>query len=382
VQYQYQIKFNQVYISGPQIAEVDGETRNLYPHEARLRSLTYAAGVFIDINCKQYAIDGNQKVIEDEPPVLDQDHDLIHLCYLPIMVKSVHCILKSQEGRTDRDLTQVGECVFDQGGYFVINGSEKVIIAQERISNNHVYVFKKQQPSKFEWVCETRSHVSSGSRPTSTMYLQMYNKGQRGNIDGRQLRCTIPYIRMEVPIIIVFRALGFEADRDIMEHIVYDFKDVDMMARLRPSFDDASIVQQKTVALDYIGKRGSATYSLRSERVQYARDILQKELLPHVGTEANNETKKAFFVGYIVHKILMCSLGRLHEDDRDHLGKKRLDLAGPLMGGLFRILFKKLTTEVRKHLQKCLNEGKGFNPILAIRAETLSSKLKFSSLKL
>ena len=292
IQYQYQIKFNQVYISGPQIAEVDGETRNLYPHEARLRSLTYAAGVFIDINCKQFAIDDARTVIEDEPAVLDQDHDFIHLCYLPIMVKSQHCILKSQEGRTDRDLTQVGECVFDQGGYFIINGSEKVIIAQERISNNHVYVFKKQQPSKFEWVCETRSHVSTGSRPTSTMYLQMYNKGQRGNIDGRQLRSTIPYIRQEVPIIIVFRALGFEADRDIMEHIVYDFKDVDMMARLRPSFDDASIVQNKTVALDYIGKRGSATYSLRSERVQYAREILQKELLPHVGTESNNETKK------------------------------------------------------------------------------------------
>ena len=78
-------------------------------------------------------------------------------------------------------------------------------------------------------------------------------------------------------------------------------------------------------------------------------------------------------MGYIVHKILMCSLGRLHEDDRDHLGKKRLDLAGPLMGGLFRILFKKLTKDVHKYLQKCLNEGKGFNPILAIRAETLSS---------
>ena len=73
-------------------------------------------------------------------------------------------------------------------------------------------------------------------------------------------------------------------------------------------------------------------------------------------------------MGYIVHKILMCSLGRLHEDDRDHLGKKRLDL-----GGVFRILFKKLTKDVHKYLQKCLNEGKGFNPILAIRAETLSS---------
>jgi hypothetical protein len=85
----------------------------------------------------------------------------------------------------DRDLTKVGECVYDQGGYFVINGSEKVVIAQERLSNNHVYVFKKQQPHKFEWICEIRSHIVTGARPTSTIQLQMHKAGGKLAIGGK-----------------------------------------------------------------------------------------------------------------------------------------------------------------------------------------------------
>ena len=90
------------------------------------------------------------------------------------------------------------------------------MIAQERMSNNHVYVFKKQQPHKFEWVCETRSHISQGSRPTSTMYLQLYGAGNKHSIDGHQIRSTLPYIRTDIPVVIIFRALGFISDRDII----------------------------------------------------------------------------------------------------------------------------------------------------------------------
>jgi DNA-directed RNA polymerase II subunit RPB2 len=115
----------------------------------------------------------------------------------------------------------------------------------------------------------------------------------------------------------------------------------------------------------------------RKERIQYAREILQKEVLPHVGTEENIENKKGFFLGYIVHKMLMCSLGRQEEDDRDHFGKKRLDLAGPLMGGLFRILFKKFTKDVRKYLQKTLDEGRDFNLVLAMKSKTITDGLKY-----
>jgi DNA-directed RNA polymerase beta subunit len=91
-------------------------------------------------------------------------------------------------------------------------------------------------------------------------------------------------------------------------------------------------------ALDYIGKRGNSAGAVREKRIKYAREILQKEFLPHVGTEEFCETKKAYFFGYVIHRLLLCALGRRAEDDRDHYGNKRLDLAGPLMGGLFRLV--------------------------------------------
>ena len=107
-------------------------------------------------------------------------------------------------------------------------------MAHERMSNNHVYAFKKKQPHKFSWVVETRSQVENSTRPTSTLYLQMYHKGGRGSIEGNQIRATLPYIRVDVPVVIIFRALGTTDDRSIIEHVVYDLMDGEMMDLFRP----------------------------------------------------------------------------------------------------------------------------------------------------
>uniref|UniRef100_A0ACD6AQB5 Uncharacterized protein n=1 Tax=Avena sativa TaxID=4498 RepID=A0ACD6AQB5_AVESA len=111
---------------------------------------------------------------------------------------------------------------------------------------------------------------------------------------------------------------------------------------------------------------------------RYAKEILQKEMLPHVGVGEFCETKKAYYFGYIIHRLLMCALGRRAEDDRDHYGNKRLDLAGPLLGGLFRMLFRKLTRDVRSYVQKCVDNGKEVNLQFAIKAKTITSGLKYS----
>ncbi len=371
-----QIKFGQVYVSPPTIFEADGDQRELYPQEARLRNLTYQSQIFVDVHYNEFKLNKDNKFDwKNDTPIHTKKFDMMKLGNIPIMVRSRYCNLNS---RMDRDLTKVGECVFDQGGYFVINGSEKVVIAQERLSNNHVYVFKKQQPHKFEWLCEIRSHIPTGARPTSTIQLQMHKSGGKLAIGGHQISCTLPYIREAVPVVVVFRALGFISDKDILEHIVYDFNDLEMMERFRPSLEEASPIRSEAAALDFIGKRGAADNVTRRERIQYAREILQKEVLPHVGTMENCETKKAFFLGYAVNKILQCSLGRLDEDDRDHFGKKRLDLAGPLLGAQFRLLFKKLTKEVQKYLQKSLDEGRTFNIAQAMKSTIITDGLKYA----
>ncbi|KAL4102971.1 hypothetical protein PRIC1_006712 [Phytophthora ramorum] len=373
----YNISFGQIYLSKPTMTEADGSTSVMFPHEARLRNLTYSAPLYVDVVCQKYqAPSSGPANLEDMVPYDQVETPKEFIGMVPIMLRSQYCVLTH---KTDKELTELNECVYDQGGYFIINGSEKVLIAQERMSNNHVYCFRKNAASKYSWVCETRSHVEHGVRPTSTMYVQMYQKGGgKSAITGNQIRAVIPYIRQDIPVVIIFRALGFVADREILEHICYDFSDAELMERFKSSLEEAFVIQEQEVALDFIGRRGSAINVSKSDRIRYAQDILQKEMLPHVGVEDHNETKKAYFLGYVVHKLLMCSLGRIGEDDRDHYGNKRLDLAGPLLGGLFRILFKKLTKDVKSFLQKCVDNGKDFNLTLAIRSRTITNGLRYS----
>lgn len=113
------------------------------------------------------------------------------------------------------------------------------------------------------------------------------------------------------------------------------------------------------VALDFIGRRGTTTGLNKEKRLRYAAEILQKEMLPHISMSENQQNKKAYFFGYMVHRLLLAALERRELDDRDHFGRKRLDLAGPLLGALFRMLFRKLTKDVYRHLQKVSKMCKG-----------------------
>ena len=365
------IEFGQIYLSKPVMTEEDGETSALFPKEARLRNLTYSAPLYIDVVKRTITkLEGGEESesVEEQPKTF--------IGKVPIMLRSSYCCLYDH---TDKELVELGECPYDQGGYFIINGSEKVLIAHEKMANNHVYVFEKTMPYKYSHVCEVRSLVEQSHRATSTMFLRMLAPtGPRGQA-GQTIKMTIPYIRQEVPVIVVFRALGFVADKDILEHIVYDFQDEAMLDMLRPSIEEAFVIQSQDVALDYIGKRGSTLGVTREARIQYAREILAKELLPHVGTaEAQVQTKKAYFLGYCLHRLLLVALGRRAQDDRDHYANKRLDLAGPLMGSLFRTLFRKLTKDVRAYAQKCADHSKEINLEYGIKSKVITQGLKYS----
>ncbi|CAN8275378.1 unnamed protein product [Cochlearia groenlandica] len=349
----YRISFGQIYLAKPMMTESDGERDILFPKAARLRNLTYSAPLYVDVT-KTIIKKGHDGDEVTETP----DSNKFFIGKVPIMLRSSYCNLYQN---SEEELTKHGECPYDQGGYFIINGSERVLIAQEKMSTNHVYVYKKRHPNKHLYVGEVRSMAEKQNRPPSTMFY---------------IRCTLPYIRTEIPIIIVFRALGFVADKDILEHICYDFADTQMMDLLRPSLEEAFVIQNQQVALDYIGKRGATVGLTREKRIKYAKDILQKEMLPHVGVEESCETKKAYYFGYIIHRLLLCALGRRPEDDMDHYGNKRLDLAGPLLGRLFRVLFRKLTRDVRSYVQKSVDNGKEVNLHLAIKAKTITFGLK------
>ncbi|CAN0089848.1 DNA-directed RNA polymerase II subunit RPB2-like isoform X1 [Lampetra fluviatilis] len=369
----YSVRFEQIYLSKPTHWERDGAPAPMMPNEARLRNLTYSAPLYVDIT-KTVTTAG---VGEEQQQQRVQTHEKTFIGKIPIMLRSTYCLLS---GLTDRDLCELNECPLDPGGYFVINGSEKVLIAQEKMATNSVYVFAKKE-SRFAFSAECRSCLENSSRPVSTIWVSMLARGGQGvrkSTIGQRIVGTLPYIRQEVPIMVVFRGLGFVSDRDILEHIIYDFDDPEMMEMLKPSLDEAFVIQEQSVALNFIGSRGAKPGVTKEKRIKYARDILQKEMLPHVGVSDFCETKKAYFLGYMVHRLLLAALGRRELDDRDHYGNKRLDLAGPLLAFLFLGLFKTLGKEVRIYAQKFIDRGKDFNLELAIKTRIITDGLKYS----
>lgn len=397
----YEIKFGTVLLSRPAMTEGDGSTSAMLPQEARLRNLTYSSPLYLEMT-KKVSVARERPVLEqsDDDPDMDidtqkqfgggtylhwenedggeEDQEAIQVFVgkLPIMLKSKYCILKDL---SETELYNWNECPYDQGGYFIINGSEKVLIAQERSAANIVQVFKKAPPSATPYVAEIRSAVEKGSRLISSMQIKLFAKGE-GNKGGfgQTIKATLPYVKVDVPIGIVFRALGVVSDEDILNHICYDRNDTQMLEKLKPCIEEAFVIQDREVALDWIGMRGNSGNTTRAKRVKYARDIMQKELLPHISQVEGSETRKAFFLGYMVHRMLQCALGRREVDDRDHFGKKRLDLAGPLLAGLFRMLFNKLTKDVYKYLQKCVENNREFNLTLGVKSTTLTNGLKYS----
>ncbi|KAJ5054087.1 uncharacterized protein L3040_000371 [Drepanopeziza brunnea f. sp. 'multigermtubi'] len=401
----YEIKFGTVLLSRPAMTEGDGTTQVMLPQEARLRNLTYSSPLYLEMtknvsvaverNVPLNELDDEQEaemaatgihptrlVWEDEdgreagPDKIEPTPDRVFIGKLPIMLKSKYCILKDLD---EDDLYAWNECPYDQGGYFIINGSEKVLIAQERSAANIVQVFQKSLPSPTPYVAEIRSALEKGSRLISQMSIKLFSKGDGGRGGfGQTIKSTLPYIRADVPIAVVFRALGVVSDEDILNHICYDRNDTQMLEMLKPCIEEAFVIQDREVALDFIGKRGQNSTLTRDKRVKYARDIMQKELLPHISQSEGSETRKAFFLGYMVHKMLQCALGRRETDDRDHFGKKRLDLAGPLLAKLFRGLFRRLTSDVYKYLKLCVENNKEFNLALGVKATTMTNGLKYS----
>ena len=365
----HRLKFGQVYLSAPQMIEADGKIDTMLPNIARIRNLTYCAPLFVDVSYRNEVVSEVGEVVS----VIRERKERVFLGRIPIMLHSSFCVLKD---KVDKQLTDMKECVYDQGGYFVINGSEKVLIAQERMASNHVYIFSGQKKGSYQ--AEIRSMAEGSSRVNSVMYVKLVTAKKGNMIAGKVMRVSIPYIKKDIPIMIVFRALGFVRDRDILEHIVYDFSDGAMMEQLNPSLEEGFVIHDQQVALDYIGKRGTTVGAKREARIKYAQQILTKEFLPHVSTDEGSEVKKAYFFGYMIHKLLATVLGRRDFDDRDHYGNKRMDLAGPLLHGLFRQSFYKVLKEARLSLERTVQEGREINVNLAIDQNTITRDLKYA----
>lgn len=291
----YEISFGKIYLAKPSMTESDGVSHAMYPQEARLRNLTYASGLFVEIQKRTYQAidipgrDLKYEIITEESEE-NEENNKIFIGRVPIMLRSKYCLL---DDLTESDLYRLKECPFDMGGYFIINGSEKVLIAQERSAGNIVQVFKKSAPSPISHIAEIRSALEKGSRFISTLQVKLY--GREGST-SRTIKATLPYIKQDIPIVIIFRALGIIPDGEILEHICYDVNDWQMLEMLKPCVEEGFVIQDRETALDFIGRRGTALGIKKEKRIQYAKDILQKEFLPHITQLEGFESRKASFL--------------------------------------------------------------------------------------
>lgn len=391
----HEVSFGKISLSSPTTTEGEGTTMDLMPNEARLRGLTYSSAVYVNMQRKMYVarerpwgetgttgvveasgqeLFWQEDELEGEPP---QD---IYLGKIPIMLKSSTChLLLKDRFTTEKDLHAWGECPYDQGGYFIINGSEKVLISQERSAGNIVQVFQKSM-SPFTHLAEIRSVLDKGSRMMSQCTVKLFKQ-----VDGPDqskilspIRVQLPYVKADIPLVVVFRALDIVSDADILEKICFDQNDKEMMDMLMGSLQEGQPIQGADLARDYIARRGQNPNLKAYERQKHATDILQKEFLPHIGQDPSSIPRKAFFLGYMVNRLLKCALGRTEPDDRDHLGKKRLDLSGPLMATLFRTQFQKTTKDFFRYVQKRVETGEPISMKAGLKNTIITNGLKYS----
>lgn len=364
----YTIKFGQVYLSKPPtITESDGTTFSMFPSDARTRSLTYSSSLYIDITKAE-------QVGEEEAEV--RVYKKVPIGSVPVMLKSLYC---TQNNLYENEANRIEECPYDQGGYFIVSGSEKVLIAHERMATNLVYIFEKAQPAPYRFTAEIRSVPEHGHKIPSSLTIRLVSRGsEMSGGAGHLIRAVLPHAKQDIPVVIIFRALGFVSDKEILEHICYNFSDTEMLTMLKPSIEEAFDIQEQGVALDYIGKRVAPAGFSKEKRIKFAKTLFQKEFLPHVGTKEFCETKKAYLFGYAINKLLLVALKRREPEDRDNYARKRLDLAGPLLAGLFRTLFRKMCGELAKHMQRCIDGNRDLNLVVGLRTSTITQGLRYS----
>ena len=305
-----------------------------------------------------------QREIQEKNRIQRRSHWLKHvyLGKIPIMLNSKFCILNNLPPLTKHSL---GECKNDHGGYFIIDGKEKCIVTQEKFADNMLYIKQYisaeddeedieatrgadrddeetdpivKTPPKYSFSADIRSVSENVSKPTRTLSVRMMNVGKKFSFQN--IVVSIPNVRAPVPLFIVFRALGILTDKAIIETCLLDMeKYAGWVDDFIPSVHDSGSIMTQEDALDYI-----ALLIKHRNRAQIL-FILSDYFLPHIGEI--NYTTKAYYLGYMVFRLLSVQHGIERPTDRDNYKYKRLEPSGILLSDLFREHYREEQKQIR-----------------------------------
>jgi DNA-directed RNA polymerase II subunit RPB2 len=317
----------------------------------------------------------------EEEKVVTRVYPNMGFGYLPVMKNSSICPLSDMD---EAGLYAIGEDPLDVGGYFDMNGGEKVLISQVRMIYNHVMVSQKSAVGgKTCYEAEIRSSREMCYKPASQFVLR-YKVMSKGEGAANIRAVALPYMKQgqEIPVGIIFKALGITKDEDLCFMISHNLLDRRMLTLVRGSLREANKeVKTQEEALEYIGTRTTTTFDKQKDKdqekaakIKCARDLLTRDLFPHVG---ENFQAKAYYLGFMTNKLLSVVLGRIKEDDRDHYKNKRIITAGQLLGELFQQIATKSIKEFRSTLIKYLDEDRPLDIAGIIKEKAITQGIKY-----
>jgi len=328
------IEFGNISINLPIHSEADGQVSKITPHEARLRNLTYSSSLFIDIKYKS-----------------KNNVELFNNCFIgkiPIMIKS----------NIDLQTSSEKECTLDQGGYFIVSGSEKVLISQEKMNNNQIYIFENNKQIE----SEIRSLSENDMKSTSTIKMHISKTNDYDN----KLKIQLPFLKSDIPALYVFHAMG----KNYSDYI--DMYDNDIKEFLL--FSEIDLEEAITIPL-YCEKKLNIKSIISNEKKSYIlNENFSKNFFPHCSTV----NEKLFLYGLMITKTVNCFLKKKSFDDRDHYKNKRIDTAGDLLSFLFKQLYKKLHKDMSTAAQKNYEQNRILNIAQLIKSKIITNGMKYS----
>nr|QBH67447.1 DNA-directed RNA polymerase subunit beta [Ustilago esculenta] len=324
----FYLKYTDITVGEPRRYDGDALQRPITPHECRLRDITYSAHIFVNI---EYTRGG--KIVRRKNVAIGR---------IPVMLRSNKCVLAN---KSERELAKMSECPLDPGGYFVVKGTEKVILVQEQLSKNRIIVEADAKKGTVSASVTSSTHERKSKSYVLTKHGKIYLKHNS--------------LHEDVPIAVAFKAMGIQADREILQLVAgHDEVYRELFAVNLEEAARLGIYTRKQ-ALDYIGARAKASrkpLSMRRPLAEEALDVLATVIMAHVPVERLNFRPKAIYIASMVRRVLVALHDESKVDDRDYVGNKRLELAGQLLALLFEDLFKKFNSDLKINIDKVLKK--------------------------
>lgn len=331
---------SKIYYTKPVISE-EGSNRMLLPNEARLKNLTYSCELRADVTVK--VVTRNGREADD---VVSFDIQDILISRIPIMLHSKLCILAN---KSEKELRELGECPYDQGGYFVVDGKEKVIVAQDNNVTNKLFITPANDDKYTSKARITCTAEKTSVFPKTFLMYVLAGKSKDTAIRRNAIVVRVPHINVDVPLFILFRALGIECDKDIVDMILLDREAKPKhLEFLRASVVDANFTYTQQQALVYL----SQFVEYRSvNHVQY---IMYNDLLPNI---ESNLYDKSMFLAYVTRSVIDNALGIIPFSNRDNFMYKRVDISGLMLSSIFKDFYNDFRNQTRSATDRLYNRA-------------------------